>query len=313
MDCSVVIATYNRAGLLADTLHSLEAQQVPGGLRWEIVIVDNNSRDQTREVVGRFSKTSSLTVQYAFEPRQGQSFARNLGIEVADGAVILFTDDDILPNPDWVPRMLSSIATGDLDGAGGRVLPRWEAEVPRWLSSRPDLRTWLALAEEDQACMLTYPLLVTRRIVGASMAFRREVFEEFGGFPTALGHRGARLYGGEEVEFVNQLLLKKKRIGYDPSIIVSHRIGADRLSKSFFLRRHFDHACGEARFLSRERHAVLGVSPWQYRQLLSAAWTTMVHTVLRRPDAFSLQLGLAIAAGSIWGTRRWRRDLRTGE
>lgn len=315
MDCSVVIATYNRAHLLVDTLHSLEAQRVPGGLRWEVVVVDNNSRDETREVVRRFSKKSSLTVQYAFEPRLGQSFARNLGIEMADGAVILFTDDDIIPNPDWVRRMVSTITTDDLDGAGGRVLPRWEAPVPRWLSTRPDLRTWLALAEEDQACLLTYPLLVTRRIVGASMAFRRDVFEKFGRFPTTLGHRGARLYGGEEVEFVNQLLLKKKRIRYDPSIVVCHRIGANRLSKSFFLRRHFDHAYGEARFLSRERRAVLGVSPWQYRQLLSAAWTTAVHTALRRPDAFSLQLGLAILAGSVWGTLSWRprRDLGAGE
>lgn len=315
MDCSVVITTYNRARLLADTLRSLDAQQVPRALRWEVVIVDNNSRDKTREVVRRFSETSSLTVRYEFEPRQGQSFARNLGIEVAEGAVILFTDDDILPNPDWVQRMVSTIATDDLDGAGGRVLPRWEAKVPRWLSSRRDLLPWLALAEEDQACMLEYPLLVTRRIVGASMAFRRGVFEEFGRFPTTLGHRGARLYGGEEVEFVNRLLLKSKRIGYDPSIIVHHRIGANRLRKSFFLRRHFDHACGQAQFLPREsRRGIFGVDPWWYRRFLGLAWTTVVHTALRRPDAFSLQLGLAISAGSIWGALRWpsRRHLDSG-
>jgi glucosyl-dolichyl phosphate glucuronosyltransferase len=313
VDCSVVIATHNRARLLADTLHSLEAQQVPGGLRWEVIVVDNNSRDETREVVRDFGKASSLTVQYAFEPRLGQSFARNLGIEMADGAVILFTDDDIIPNPDWVPRMLSTITTGDLDGVGGRVLPRWEAEVPRWLSTRPDLRTWLALAEEDQACMLTYPLLVTRRIVGASMAFRRDVFEKFGRFPTTLGHRGARLYGGEEVEFVNRLLLNKKRIGYDPSIVVNHRIRADRLCKSFFLRRLFDHACGQAQFLTPEGGAtILGVELWRYRQLLESVGRTAVHTALRRPDAFSRQLDLVHAAGSIWGTLRWRSRRHLG-
>ena len=306
MDCSVVITTYNRARLLADTLRSLCAQRVPRALRWEIVIVDNNSRDETREVVRRFSATSGPTIRYQFEPRQGQSFARNMGIEVAEGAVILFTDDDILPSPDWVARMLGKIATGDLDGAGGRVLPLWEAEVPRWLARSRDLLPWLALTEEDKACVLEYPLLVTRRIVGASMAFRRGVFEEFGRFPTTLGHRGTRMYGGEEVEFVNRLLLKSKRIGYDPSIIVHHRIGADRLCKSFFLRRHFDHACGQAQFLPRERGGgILGVGPLRYRQFLESAWTTAVHTALRRPDAFSLQLGLAIDAGFIWGSLRW--------
>ena len=191
----------------------------------------------------------------------------------------------------------------------------WEAEVPRWLASRRDLLPWLALTEEDQACMLKYPLLVTRRIVGASMAFRRGVFEEFGRFPTTLGHRGARMYGGEEVELVNRLLLMSKRIGYDPSIIVNHRIGADRLRKSFFLRRLFDHGCGQAQFLSRESRAgILGVDAWRYRQFLGSTWTTVVHTALRRPDAFSLQLGLAMAAGLIWGSLRWpfQRHLDAG-
>jgi GT2 family glycosyltransferase len=268
-----------------------------------VVVVDNNSRDATREVVRDFSKTGSVPVRYEFEPRQGQSFARNSGIEAAKGAVILFTDDDIFPDPDWVSTMLSVMTTASLDGAGGRVLPRWEAEVPRWLSGHRDLLSWLALVEEDKACMLEYPLSPTRRIVGASMAFRREVFEEFGRFQTSFGHRGARLYGGEEVEFVNRLLIKGKRIGYDPSIVVHHRIAASRLRKSFFLRRHFDHACGQAQHLPHANGAgVLGVQRWRYRHLLGSAWTALMHTGLRRPDAFSLQLDLALEAGMIWGS-----------
>ena len=303
MDCSVIITTFNRARLLADTLRALAAQVVPQTLRWEVVVVDNNSRDTTRETVLGFSKTSSVSVRYSFEPKQGVGFARNSGIDVASGDVILFTDDDILPNTDWVSRTLETMAASGLDGVGGRVLPRWESEAPSWLLARSDLRMWLSLAEEDTALLLAYPMVPSRRIVGASMAFRRGVFEELGRFDPALGHRGARLYGGEEVDFVNRLLLANKRIGYDPSIVVYHRVDASRLRKSFFLRRFFDHAAGEAKpVVSKDVAAILGVERWRYRRLVSDAGRTLVHTVLRRPDAFSLQLDLAAMAGTIWGS-----------
>jgi len=68
------------------------------------------------------------------------------------------------------------------------VLPQWEAALPGWLSAWSDLLSWLALVDADTPSLLEYPLSLTRRIVGASMAFRREVFEEFGLFQTSLGH-----------------------------------------------------------------------------------------------------------------------------
>jgi glycosyltransferase involved in cell wall biosynthesis len=306
VDCSVVITTYNRAKLLADTLLSLADQQVSPAVRWEVIVVDNNSRDETEDVVRRCSETTSLRIRHVFEPRQGQSFARNRGIEAAEGAVILFTDDDIIPNPDWVSAMLRAIDADDCEGAGGKVLPLWEGEVPSWLSGRSDLLSWLALVDSDEACMLDYPLVASRRIVGASMGFRRSVFQEFGRFPTNLGHRGRRMYGGEEVELINRILLKGRRIRYDPSIVVRHRIGPDRLTRFFFLRRHFDHGCGQAQFLVREDGATfLGVDVRRSKEFLAAARAAAVHSVLGRPDALSLQLRLAVEAGLVWGSLRW--------
>lgn len=306
MDCSVVITTYNRAKLLADTLLSLADQQVSPAVRWEVIVVDNNSRDETEDVVRRCSETTSLRIRHVFEPRQGQSFARNRGIEAAEGAVILFTDDDIIPSPDWVSAMLRAIDADDCEGAGGKVLPLWEGEVPSWLSGRSDLLSWLALVDSDEACMLDYPLVASRRIVGASMGFRRSVFQEFGRFPTNLGHRGRRMYGGEEVELINRILLKGRRIRYDPSIVVRHRIGPDRLTRFFFLRRHFDHGCGQAQFLVREDGATfLGVDVRRSKEFLAAARAAAVHSVLGRPDALSLQLRLAVEAGLVWGSLSW--------
>ena len=300
MDCSVVIASYNRAGLLVDTLRSLEAQHVPPTIRWEVIVIDNNSRDTTRNVVEQFRKTATVNVRYEFEPRQGQSFARNLGIDVATGGVILFTDDDIIPESNWVRSMFTTITAAGCDGAGGRVLPRWEAEVPDWLAGRRDLQAWLALVDAEQPGMLEYPLVDANRIVGASMGFRRELFEEFGRFPTTLGHRGARMYGGEEVVFINQVLFKGRRIRYEPAIVAYHRIQADRLRRVFFLRRHFDHGCGQARLLAPDRRPRL-------RDVLRTLRTAASSTVRRDPEALSLQLILAMELGLLWGSRRWPR------
>ena len=208
MDCSVVIATYNRSDLLADTLRSLCAQQVvPRALQWEMVVVDNNSSDTTRETVRRFGETSSVPIRYEFEPRQGQSFARNSGIEAAKGAVILFTDDDILPDRGWVSGMLDALTTDRLDGVGGRGA-----------AAVGGGRAALAL-EPSRLAVVVGPRRGRQRRAGWNIRsrlhveswapawrFRREVFEEFGRFQTSLGHRGRRLYGEEEVEFIHRLL-----------------------------------------------------------------------------------------------------------
>ena len=119
------------------------------------------------------------------------------------------------------------------------------------------------------------------------------------------------LLGNEEFEFAHRPFLKDKRIAYEPSVVVPHRIGANRLCKAFFLRRHFDHACIQARHMpARIETRILGGQRRPYRLLLGTGRTALVYTSPRRPDAFLLQLSLAAEARTIWGamTRRGRMD-----
>ena len=83
MDCSVIIATYNRARLLRQTLASLRAQVLPARLDWEIVVVDNNSNDETPRIVESFARQGGVQIRYLFESRQGKSFALNTGLPVS--------------------------------------------------------------------------------------------------------------------------------------------------------------------------------------------------------------------------------------
>ncbi|MDD1613734.1 MAG: glycosyltransferase family 2 protein, partial [Methylococcaceae bacterium] len=100
INISVIICTYNRANSLADTLHCLTKQSYETA-NWELIVVDNNSNDNTKEIISEYSKKLPNLI-YKFEPQQGLSFARNLGIHSAHGAIIAFTDDDVLPEFDWL-------------------------------------------------------------------------------------------------------------------------------------------------------------------------------------------------------------------
>jgi hypothetical protein len=169
---------------------------------------------------------------------------------------------------------------------------------------RPKLLAWLALELAENSRLLSNPMTRGRRIVGANMAFRKEVFEDFGGFDAALGHRGRRLYGGEEVAFVNNLLTAGRVIAYCPEVVVFHRIENDRVRKMFFLQRIFDDAAGA---VGSETDGLpgaprlFGVERWRYRPLLRVLIRAAWRSALRHPGRLDDQLELASSAGGVWG------------
>jgi glycosyltransferase involved in cell wall biosynthesis len=300
MDCSVIIATYNRARLLRQTLASLGTQVLPAGLDWEIVVVDNNSKDETRQIVDSFARQSGIPVRYVFEGRQGKSFALNSALPVSRGRILAFTDDDITPRHDWLQATLGVIHSRELDGVGGKVLPRWEVEPPRWLRQRPHLLVWLAMLDNEERRLLDYPITNQCRLVGANMAFNRALFDELGDFNTSLGHHGKRLYGTEETELIHRFLKGGKRIGYDPDIVVYHHVGRERLTKRFFLKRVFYQAVADAVMTDAGAPFVWRAERWRYRHLAGSFASVLARTVARRGDAFECQLDVSKELGTLW-------------
>src|SRR5262245_40660698 len=158
MNATVLIATYNRARILGDAIEAVLTQRTSRDFQWELLIVDNNSRDDTRAVVERYADVSLVPVRYLFESRQGKSHALNAGLGHARGAIVAFTDDDVIVPPDWLSTATSVLDRWGADGCGGRVLPKWETAPPSWLASNPRLRGHLALMEVETQQMLQYPL-----------------------------------------------------------------------------------------------------------------------------------------------------------
>ena len=148
-DVSVVISTYNRADVLPHALVSLLQQEAPG-IRYEVVVVDNNSTDSTRPVVESILARGCPNLRYLFEVRQGVAYGRNTGILAAKAPIIAFTDDDVTVAPDWIATLKRTLDEHpEADGVGGRVLPRWSRAVPSWLTREH----WAPLA------LLDYPSL----------------------------------------------------------------------------------------------------------------------------------------------------------
>src|SRR5262245_30253525 len=99
---SIIIPTYNRAGLLKGTLESVQSLRIPQGWRAEVVVVDNNSTDQTAMVVAETDKMERIPIRCVIEPRQGTSNARNRGILESTFSDLVFFDDDVMVDPDWL-------------------------------------------------------------------------------------------------------------------------------------------------------------------------------------------------------------------
>jgi glycosyltransferase involved in cell wall biosynthesis len=310
VDATVLIATYNRARILGDAIEAVLAQQTPPGLRWEFLIVDNNSRDGTRAVVDRYASTSPVPVRYLFEGRQGKSYALNAGLGQARGAVIAFTDDDVIVPSDWLATALRVLDRWQADGGGGRILPRWELPPPLWLASNAALRIRLALMEVDTHQVLRFPLRGPGAIWGANMVFRRSMFDQVGYFDVELGPSGSRPVNFEDVDMVERSLRHGRKVVYDPELVVYHRVPAERMRMSYFRRWAFLTGRAEAlrRKTGRGRFPIFGRPFWLCCSLGTLFSRWVVAALLRRSTALDLQLDFLTLAGRLWwypeGARR---------
>jgi GT2 family glycosyltransferase len=234
MKVTVAIPTHNRAKYLRQTLAGIAGQDFPRD-RLEVLVIDNNSRDDTRQVVESFAG-SRPAPRYFLETAQGLDHARNRAIAEASGDIILFADDDILVDPDWISSIAAPFARDDehhIGAVGGEVTPVFPDGLPPWLDD----------AHEPLAYRITAgPLPPSQSPMGANLAIPRWVFEKHGLFHTALDRQGARLFSGGDGEMIRRLRENGLEIWFVPGANVRHQIPASRLNLGYALRHAFDSA-----------------------------------------------------------------------
>jgi glucosyl-dolichyl phosphate glucuronosyltransferase len=231
---SVVICTHNRSFHLRTAIQSVVEQSISHDF-YEILVIDNCSDDETREVVDSFQ--SAGNVRYLYEPNLGLCHARNRGWEHAEGQYVAYLDDDAVASPGWIEAIINAFHQYPNAGAvGGRVDPVWEADRPEWLSDQ--LSLGLTILDWASAPMVL-PNLNGYWLVGANLAMPRSLLRDVGGFHTALDRVGKRMLSSGDV-FLTKMI---KQRGYDciyyPDMAVSHLVPADRLKKSWFRNRYY--------------------------------------------------------------------------
>lgn len=237
---SVLICTYNRAGLLRETLEAFRAIALPDRCDVEIVVVDNNSTDATPDIVAEAARTSAVPIVYRQEARQGKSFALNTGLAHARGDILALTDDDVLPDPRWLARIVSTFREREVTFVFGKVLPRWGCLPPPELLTVRAQDIWgpLAIVDYgDEPAEYRAESSGQRLPIGANLAFAREAIVKAGGWRTDLGKVNNTLISGEDHEIFMRLRRLSLYAGfYDPSITVRHYVPASRLTRRYFRR-----------------------------------------------------------------------------
>lgn len=231
---SVVICTHNRAGYLQTAIESVLEQDYPEG-RYELVVVDNRSADDTAAVCAAFA--SDPRFRYAYEGELGLCYARNRGWREARGEYVLYLDDDAIAEPDWLKATEAAFAFAPNVGVvGGRVEPIWHAERPPWISD--DVANSLTIIEWSPEPKLI-PDVRVEWLAGVNMAVPMKVLEEVGGFDPRLDRIGTNMLSGGDVFLQQQIIERGYACVYHPGMSVRHVVSKARLEKAWFTRRYY--------------------------------------------------------------------------
>ena len=216
-DISVAICTYNRCQSLLSALDSVLSQDA-NGILFEVIVVDNNSRDDTKQVVDSFIGRGHSNLRYTFEPRQGLSHARNAAVAEARSSIVAFIDDDVRVARNWVSTIKRAFDDHpEAAWVGGKVLPCWPSLPPSWLTRDQ----WSPLAIVDYGDLPFYTSDTRQTcLVGANLAIRRDVLEQCGGFEPNVQRVKDSIGSMEDHELQMRLWKIHRRGLYVPELLV---------------------------------------------------------------------------------------------
>ena len=231
---SVIICTYNREKYIYNVLKSLALGTMEADA-YEIILVDNNCTDNTRQEVDHFCNVfPQVNLRYFVETNQGLSHARNRGIKESKGDILVYVDDDATVNPDYLRTYADWFASHpETDAAGGPIIPHYETgSEPRWMTYfiKRLLTGYLYFGNKPG------PFPGENYPGGGNAAYRSRVFEKVGLYNVELGRNGDSLGGGEEKDIFDKMKREGMQFIYLPQAILYHSIPGYKLEADYFNR-----------------------------------------------------------------------------
>ncbi len=235
MVLSILICTYNREHFLELCINSIlnQTEKHSSRNKIEIIVIDNNSKDGTKKIVKTFQNKSETIIHYYLEKHQGLSFARNRGVNEANGEFIAFVDDDATINTEWLSALIDGIKNIDADIFGGPIFPNFEVKCPQWIDKNYFVR------EFKNGDGYLSPIKAREGFSGGNMCVKKTIFKKIGNFNTQLGMIGNKLGLGEESEFFYRIY-QENGIGklYNlKAMSITHFEGKFKVSKEYMKER----------------------------------------------------------------------------
>lgn len=291
-EISVILCTYNRAHNLAECFAHLDRQENSEEIDWELVVVDNNSSDDTASVVKKLAGQCTFKVRYLFEKKQGLSHARNCGVNGTDSPYVVFIDDDIRVDSNWIRAIHDTFKEKQCDAVGGPIKVVSPQQLPKWIV--PEMYGFLGHMDYgNQAIPLDG---IERFPFGGNMAFRRVALTKVGDFDPELGRKGSggqreELLKGEETDFFSRLAKQGGTTWYNPDASVNHMILPYQLKRRFFLTLHYNEGyLGGKMDPSTYARRLFGVPFFLFPQIIRAFGNYLGQTLTKGPNQTMRQL-----------------------
>jgi L-malate glycosyltransferase len=298
---TVLMVTHNGARTLPTVLDAYCKLDPPAG-DWNMIVVDNASTDTSKHIIASF--ISRLPLTYIFEPTLGKSAALNAGLRRITGDLVVMTDDDAVPEPDWLARMRTAAdSLPSFAIFGGAIVPHWEVPPPSWLFKLPQCTLAITDPSWEEGPS------VAARVYGPNLAVRAEIIKSGYQFDTSWGPVGSRYRMGEDTEFVQRLSKAGFRAWHCKSAVVAHMIRKEQMKKPWMLRRakRFGSAFYQWEYeeYSPSRPVLLlGTPRYMIREVLEQAIRVVGAKLTKDSDAvFKERWQLCYLAGRAAGAR----------
>lgn len=233
---SIIIPTYNRADLLGKALRSVQALRVPAGWQAEVLVIDNNSTDETRAVAQKSASMGPIEVRYLAEKKQGLNHGRNRGLQDARHEHLIYLDDDMTVSAEWLEGYAEVLNELHPDCVVGPVEPKFEEPPPEWLSPQM-LRSVTSAYSRKGDKTLIVDDAHAHELPGCNFAVWKAVAMEVGGFHPALDRSGSGMLAGGDWEFGERIVRLGRRVAYSPRCRIRHLVSRKKLSREGLRQR----------------------------------------------------------------------------
>jgi len=263
---SVAICTYNRARFITKALDSLSNQNFDKN-NFEVVVVDNNSTDNTQELLKTYQKDHpSLNFRFVTETNQGVAYTRTRGAMEAKGEIVAYLDDDCMAESNWLNEIAKFYDSHhEAMSTGGRIIPLYLTPIPKWVGKY----FWGLVGNYDQGKNV-FQMQGVRYPSGANMHFRKTAFEKYGYFDGDLGRSGKSLMAGEEKAMYLKLINANEKVYYLPHVIVHHHVEENKFDKEY-VKRHSMGIGASERLMNKGSFVKLSIKFFEYLAKLGFA------------------------------------------